>query len=215
MAGIRDKVAIIGTGCTKFGERWDAAPSDLMVEAAKECFEDAGIEPKDIDAAWQGTAFEYTGMTALPLAQTLKLPFIPVTRVENACATGSEALRAASYAVACGAYDICLALGVEKLKDIGYGGLPTMGAGIFGGPGGNLGANVTAPGLFAMMATRYFALYGLSPEEGKGTLAHISWKSHKNGALSPKAHLQREVPMDTIKNAPIVAWPLGLFDCWE
>jgi acetyl-CoA C-acetyltransferase len=212
MAGIKDKVAIIGMGCTRFGERWEAGVSDLIVEAATECIEDAGIEPKDIQAAWQGNLYDFTATSALPLAQTLKLPFLPVTRVENMCASGSEALRGASYAVAAGAYDICLALGVEKLKDTGYGGLPSMG-GAFGGPGAGLGANATAPGLFAMMATRYFAQYGLSAEEGKRALAHISWKSHKNGVLNPKAHLRREVPMDTIINAPIVAWPLGLFDC--
>jgi acetyl-CoA C-acetyltransferase len=124
--GIKDKVAIIGMGCTTFGERWDMSASKLMVEAFTEAIEDAGIEKKDIDAAWSGTCYEEVsvGKSAIPLAVTLKLPFIPATRVENFCATGSEALRAACYAVASGAYDICLALGVEKLKDIGYGGLP-------------------------------------------------------------------------------------------
>ncbi|PIZ27060.1 MAG: acetyl-CoA acetyltransferase, partial [Chloroflexi bacterium CG_4_10_14_0_8_um_filter_46_9] len=95
--GIKDKVAIIGMGCTKFGERWDAGYSDLIVEAFKECLEDAGIEKKDIQAAWLGTCFDeqFCGKSALPLSHTLKLPFIPATRVENFCATGSEALRGA------------------------------------------------------------------------------------------------------------------------
>jgi acetyl-CoA C-acetyltransferase len=205
--GIRDKVAIVGMGCTKFGELWDKGVQDLMVEAYKEVLEDAGIEPKDIQAAWQGNLYEYTAVSAIPMAAILKLPFIPVTRVENMCASGSEALRGACYAVAAGVYDICLALGVEKLKDAGYGGLPVGGGGVGVGP------NATAPGMFAMMATRYFARYGLSPEEGKRTLARISSKSHHNGTLSPKAHLQREISVEDIMRAPIIAWPLGLFDC--
>ncbi|MBA7596379.1 hypothetical protein ES703_03349 [subsurface metagenome] len=100
-----------------------------------------------------------------------------------------------------------MALGVEKLKDTGYGGLPAGGGGVGVGP------NATAPGMFAMMATRYFAKYGLSPEDGKRTLAHISSKSHHNGTLNPKAHLQREISIEDIMRAPIIAWPLGLFDC--
>ncbi len=114
MEGIKDKVAIIGMGCTKFGELWDKGVGDLIIDAAYEAFEDAGIGPDDIQAAWIGTVF--SGLSAITLAP-LRLNYIPVTRVENMCATGSEALRAATYAVAAGACDIALALGVEKLKD--------------------------------------------------------------------------------------------------
>jgi acetyl-CoA C-acetyltransferase len=213
--GIKDKVAIIGMGCTKFGELWDKGFEELLVEAYEEAIQDAGIELKDIQAAWYGTHYDDTspGKGGLTLAMALKLPFIPVTRVENYCATGSEALRGACYAVAAGAYDIAMAIGVEKLKDTGYGGLSNWGTGLgtknrILNPSGG-----TAPGVFAMMATRYFAKYGLSPEEGKLTLAKISAKSHANGALHPKAHLRRPISVEDIANAPIVAWPLGLFDC--
>ena len=120
MQTIRDKVAIVGMGCTKFGERWDMGVEDLLVEAAYEAFEDAGIQPKDIQAAWLGTVF--SGVTAITLSP-LGLQYIPMTRVENMCATGSEAVRAASYAVAAGACDIALAIGVEKLKDSGQTGV--------------------------------------------------------------------------------------------
>ena len=113
--GIKDKVAIIGMGCTKFGEQWDKSPEDLLVSAFLEAVQDAGIEKKDIQAGWLGTQAEQMtmGTTAMTLSRTLRLPYIPVTRVENACATGSEALRGAAYSVAAGVYDICLALGVE------------------------------------------------------------------------------------------------------
>ena len=129
--GIKDKVAILGMGCTRFGERWEAGAEELMVEAFEECLADAGIEKGRIGAAWLGTCMEEVnvGKTGMPLATTLRLPMIPVTRVENYCATGTEAFRGACYGVASGAYDICLAMGVEKLKDTGYGGLPNPGSG--------------------------------------------------------------------------------------
>jgi len=212
--GIKDKVAIIGMGCTKFGELWDKSAEDLMVDAFKECIEDAGIEKKDINAAWFGVHFEEqsVGKGATPLSLTLKLPFIPVTRTENFCATGTEAFRGACYGVASGAYDIALALGVEKLKDTGYGGLPG-GPNLLGTKSAMINPRLTAPGAFAMMATRYFAVYGLNPEEGKRMLAKVSVKSHYNGARNPKAHLRREVTEEQVIKAPIIAWPLGLFDC--
>jgi len=215
--GIRDKVAVIGMGCTRFGELWDKGPEDLMIDAFKEAIEDAGIEKKDLQAAWQGGP-EFTsvnvGDSALPLAQALKLPFIPVTKVENMCASGTEAFRGACYAVASGSCDIAMALGLEKLKDTGYGGLPefTHWAAI-GTKHRIIGANQTAPGMFAMLATRYFNQYKISPEDGKRMLAMVSAKSHHNGSMNPKAHLRREVTVEQIMNAPIVAWPLGLFDC--
>ena len=212
--GIKDRVAIIGMGCTRFGERWDMSPDELMVEAFTEAIEDAGIDKRDIGAAWLGTCYEETsvGKSAIPLSVALKLPFIPATRVENWCATGSEALRGACYAVAAGAYDICLALGVEKLKDTGYGGLPQNEV-QWGTVRRLVDSNQTAPGMFAMLATRYFSRYGIGPDEGKRMLAMVSAKSHRNGALNPKAHLRREVTVEQIINAPIIAWPLGLFDC--
>ena len=212
--GVRNKVAIIGMGCTRFGELWDKNSESLIVEAFGEAIQDAGIEKKDIDAAWFSSCFaeNNVGKSAIPLASALKLPFLPVTRTENFCASGTEAIRAACYAVASGASDVALAVGVEKLKDIGYGGLPDFSQlrGIYNR---QIYPNMTAPGMFAMMATKYFDRYGLSPEEGKRTIAKISAKSHYNGAHNPKAHLQKEVSVETIMNAPMVAWPLGLFDC--
>jgi len=101
---------------------------------------------------------------------------------------------------------------VEKLKDTGYGGLPQNEV-QWGTVRRLVDANQTAPGMFAMLATRYFSRYGIGPEEGKRMLAMVSAKSHRNGALNPKAHLRREVTIEQIVNAPIIAWPLGLFDC--
>jgi acetyl-CoA C-acetyltransferase len=213
MESIKDKVAIIGMGCTKFGENWDMSPTDMIVDAAYEAFEDAGIEPGDIQAAWLGTYM--SGLSGQTLAKPLKLSYIPITRVENMCATGSDALRNAAYAVAAGVCDIALALGVEKLKDNGYSGLPDteLMQGLNFSENTYRSRTFTAPGHFAMMATAYFNKYGLSPEEGKRTLAMIEVKNHHNGSFHPKAHFQKEITLDTVLNAPIIAWPLGLFDC--
>lgn len=211
--GIRDKVAILGMGCSRFGERWESSSEDLIVEAFQEALADAGVEKKEIQAAWFGTHFDEVnvGKGGVPLATTLKLPYIPVTRTENYCATGTEAFRGACYAVAAGVYDICLALGVEKLKDTGYGGLPATSA--FGQFWSLIGPNATAPGQFAQLATSYFAKYKIDPAVGKKALAHVSAKSHANGAMNPKAHLRRPVSEEQIINAPMIAYPLGLFDC--
>ncbi len=212
--GIKDKVAIIGMGCTRFGERWDAGPEDLMIEAFMEALEDSGVEKKDLEAAWYGSCVDEVnvGKSGASLSLALKLPYIPVTRVENFCATGSEALRGAAYAVASGACDLAMALGVEKLKDTGYGGLPDLPT-LLGMKNRVFFPNITAPGGFAMLATRYFDRYGLSPDEGKEILAMISAKSHYNGSMNPKAHLRKVVTVEQIMKAPMIAWPLGLFDC--
>ena len=118
-SGIRDKVAIIGMGCTRFGERWDADADALMLEAFAEATADAGIDRDRIDAAWLGVAYQEqsTGKSGLPLSCALRLPNIPVTRVENLCATGTEALRGAVYAVAAGAADIALAISFLSVAD--------------------------------------------------------------------------------------------------
>jgi acetyl-CoA C-acetyltransferase len=206
MRGIKDRVAIIGMGCTKFGERWDASAADLMVEACYEAFADAGLEAKDIQAAWLGTVSSFR--TGQPLAEALKLDYIPITRVENACATATDAFRNACYAVAAGIYDIVLAVGVEKLKDSGFSGLA-----IPESPGSDVNPPTPPPAQFAMAATRYFHQYEIPYDEGRRTLAQIAVKNHHNGTLNPRAHFQREITTEQVVNAPMIAWPLGLFDC--
>ena len=210
--GIRDKVAIVGMGCSKFGERWDVGAEELMVEAYLEALQDAGIDNSMIQAAWHSTHIDEVGVGkgGTPASIALRLPNVAVTRVENFCAGGSEAFRGAVYGVASGAYDIALAVGVEKLKDTGYGGLPT-------GQPGTLNplwmANGSAPGNFAQLASAYRGKHGVSKEDLKRAIAHVSVKSHANGAKNPKAHLQKPITEEMCFNAPMIAEPLGLFDC--
>lgn len=206
MAGsIKDRVAIIGMGCTRFGELWDKGPTDLVVDSVEEAYTDAGIEAKDIEALWGGSIFTAHGGRFF--TEALRMQYIPATHVVNACASGQDAIRNAAYAVAAGIYDIVLAIGVEKIKDEGMSGLPGMDNRT------HTHAVATMPGVFAIMATKYFHRYGLTPEEGKTMLAKISVKSHANGSLNPKAHLRNVLTIERVLNAPIIAWPLGLFDC--
>jgi acetyl-CoA C-acetyltransferase len=177
----KDKVAIIGMGCTPFGELWDKDVDDLMVDATTEALEDAGVALKDIQAVWAGTA--NSGVNGSAASAPLQLQYVPVTRVENAC----------------------------KLKDLGFAGLHP----------GKLSdkfhpiypAGGTGPGRYALAATRYFERYGLGPDDGRRTIGRVSVKSHYSGARNPKAHLQREVTIEQVLKAPMIAWPLGLFDC--
>ena len=149
--GIKDRVAIVGMGCTAFGEHWDKGPEDLLVEAAYEAYKSAGMDPDDVDAYWLGTLG--SGLSGLMLSEPLKLPYKPVTHVENFCATGSEALRQACYAVASGAYDIAMAIGVEKLKDSGFSGLVGNVP-----PNDGTHSSMTAPASFSLLAPAYFKI---------------------------------------------------------
>ena len=211
-SGIKDKVAILGVGCSRFGERWDASPEDLMVEAYNEAMQDAGIAPEQLDAAWFSTHMDDvgTGRGGVAMGIALRLPNIGVTRVENFCAGGSEAIRAAVYAVASGACDIALALGVEKLKDTGYGGLPVATVGTYIP---QWYPNAVAPANFAQLATAYRAKHGVDAVLLKRAISRVSIKSHANGAKNPKAHLRKPITEEQCLKAPTIAEPLGLFDC--
>jgi acetyl-CoA C-acetyltransferase len=204
--GIKDRVAIVGMGCTPFGEHWNKGPEDLLIDAAHEAYRSAGVEPAQVDAYWLGTMG--SGYSGLVLSEALKIPYKPVTRLENMCATGSEALRNAAYAVASGAYDLVMAIGVEKLKDSGYSGLTGSSP-----PNDGTSSSMTAPAMFALLAPAYAKKYGVDEAQLKQVLARIAWKNHRNGAKNPKAQFRKEVPMETICASPAVAGMLGIFDC--
>lgn len=204
--GIKDRVAIVGMGCTPFAEHWDKGLDDLSLEASNEAFASAGVVADDIDAYWLGTA--QSGMSGITLARALQLQGKPVTRVENYCATGSEALRQAAYAVASGAYDIAMAVGVEKVKDSGYQGLNAYPI-----PNDGTSRTLTAAGSFSMVAPAYAEKYGVDVDQLRRTLARIASKNHHNGARNPRAQFRREMSVDQICGMPAVAGQLSVFDC--
>jgi len=204
--GIKDKVAIVGMGCTPFAEHWDKSAEDLLVDAAGEAQREARIEPDAVDAYWLGTMG--SGVSGLMLSEALKIPYKPVTRLENMCATGSEAIRNAAYAVASGAYDLVMAIGVEKLKDSGFSGLVGSRP-----PGDGTQSSMTPPAMFSLLAPAYAKKYGVDEGQLKEVLARIAWKNHVNGAKNPKAQFRKEVPMEKILASPRVAGMFGVFDC--
>lgn len=203
---IRDRVAIVGVGCTPFGERFDKSVDDLIVDAVTETWAQAGVTADDIDAYWMGTYV--SGISGLTLSRPLRLEGKPVTRVENMCATGSDAFRNACYAVASGAVDVAMAVGAEKLKDNGYSGLPSPKP---QDDGTRIGTS--APANFSYLGPAYQNRYGVDQTTFRSAMTHVAWKNHANGALNPRAQFRKEVSKKTIENAPNVAGELGVFDC--
>ncbi|GGN19924.1 acetyl-CoA acetyltransferase [Streptomyces fuscichromogenes] len=207
--GIRDRVAVVGMGCTPFGEHWERSADDLLLDATQECLAATpNLSPDDVDAYWLGTLG--SGQSGMALSRPLSLDHKPVTRVENYCATGSEAFRNACYAVASGAYDRVMAVGVEKLKDSGFSGL------LRSDPPGDGTApelSLTAPAAFSLLDPAYCARYGVDPGAMREAMTHVAWKNHANGARNPKAQFRSVVSKETIERAPLVAGRLGVFDC--
>ena len=204
--GIRDRVAIVGMGCTPFREHWDKSLDDLLIDAAGLAFDSAGVTKDDLDAYWFGTS--QSAASGISLATPLRLSGKPVTRVENYCATGSEALRQACYAVASGAYDSAMAIGAEKVKDGGYQGLNA-----FPIPTDGTNRTLTAAAMYSLILPAYAERYGVDEDELRRVVARIAEKNHYNGARNPLAQFRRETSAEAICEMPAVAGRLSVFDC--
>jgi len=203
---LRKRVAIIGAGLIDFGEHFSLSLEDMIEQAYLNALAsvEKGIDSKEIEAAWFGTVYPAMGNSGLVLAHATGLFDIPVTRVENACATGSDAFRNACFAVAAGLYDVVLVVGAEKMHDE---------------PGGLIqradlkrlwmGRGVTMPAFFGLRATAYMHKYGVTREQ----VALVSVKNHHNGSLYPHAHMRFECSVEDVVKAPYVSYPLGLYDC--
>jgi acetyl-CoA C-acetyltransferase len=193
-------------GCTRFAEHFDRGVDELAVDAVTDTLASAQLDPNDVDAYWIGTYV--SGISGMSLSRPLRLANKPVTRVENMCATGSEALRGAVYAVASGAVDVAMAVGVEKLKDTGYAGLisPKI-------QDDGTRVNTSAPANFSLLAPAYETRYGVAPGDFRAAMTHVAWKNHANGALNPRAQFRKAVPKDVIERSPQVAGALGVMDC--
>jgi acetyl-CoA C-acetyltransferase/acetyl-CoA acyltransferase len=213
MVGLRDVVAIVGVGCSRFGDRIDASLVDLFVEAYLEAIEDVdkGIDPREIDEAIIGS-MSFSGEQVANLASLCidyaGIPLIPAFKVENACGSGGYALRCGVLTILSGVADIVLVGGVEKMNDI-----PRERTRLWLGSGGDTTwerwCGLTFPGIFALQASRYIHEYGLSREQ----LAMVSVKNHEHGSMNPKAHFQFKVTIERVVGSPIVAYPLRLLDC--
>src|SRR5712691_3496507 len=203
MGGIKDRVAVAGVGATAFAEQWDRDQYSLLTEAGYEAVEDAGVGLEDIEAAWVGVNYPFTGQAGTTAADALRLYGKPVTRVANYCASGMDAFRNACFAVASGVYDVAVACGVEKITDQGTAGLPIMGR------ADPVLERPSAPGLFALAASRAFETWGWDSRD----IAEVAVKNHANGTHHPKAHFRREITVEDALSAPEIASPLRRFDC--
>lgn len=199
---IRDKVAIVGAGCCHFGENWTQSAEDMIVDAAFEAYQDAGIvnPQRQLDAVFCGALYPSRGTAEV--AEALKLYDLPITLVQNYCATGTDAFRCAALAIAAGVYDTVLVVGFDKPKDRGVSG-PSVAL------NASHGLPMTPAGWFSLCAAKYFETFGVGREQ----LAEIAVKNHHNGTLAPKSMLKREITVDDVLNARMISWPFGLYDC--
>jgi acetyl-CoA C-acetyltransferase len=205
--------AIVSVGLSKFGRRQGVYARELFAEAALEAFGRLkNFEPgKDIKAAFIGQmseSYEHQSHTAPMAASWAGLLPAPAIRVEDACASSGAALRCGIMAIKSGMFDIVLVGGVEKMTNQPTpevtGILATAADYPFEQWNG-----MTFPGLFALMATSHMNEYGTTEEQ----LAQVAVKNHKNGALNPKAHMQKEITLDEAMKSRVVSWPLKLYDC--
>lgn len=207
-------VAVVGAGMIKFGELFGQSYEDMIVGAYRACLKsvDKGIDERDIEAGWLGTCIPATGfrreiLTGAGLAEPIRFFPKPVSRMENACCTGSDAVRNAAFSVAAGVYDLVLVVGAEKMRDIPSRDSLIAQTGImyhaWWHPRGS-----SAPQRFGSLATAHMDKFGTKREH----LAMIAVKNHHNGTMDPYTHFNFEITVEQALNAPIISWPLGLFD---
>ncbi|KYK20789.1 acetyl-CoA acetyltransferase [Thermoplasmatales archaeon SG8-52-4] len=207
-------VVVIGVGITKFGELWNKSFRQLIADAGAQAIIDSGISGSEIDALYVGSmsAGRFIGQEHIGAlvadCSGFSLMHIPSIRVESACASGGLAFRQGFFSVASGMNDVVVIGGVEKMTDVvGTEATDILATGLdqeweafFG---------VTFPGIYAMIATKHMHDYGTTREQ----IAQVAVKNHANGVLNPYAQFKKEMKLENILKAPMVAYPLGLLDC--
>ena len=203
----RNRCYVAGVGMTVFGRHPDRTLVDLGVEAAIDALADADVAPKNVDAAYCGSAMGALVQAETGIGQSIMMEIgiagIPVVNVENACATGATALHQAWRDVSSGVHDVVLVIGVDKAV-MPKGTVLAAGMEQFEAKLGDI-----FPGTFALIANRHMAIYGTTVEQ----LAEVSVKNHDNGVLNEKAQFNKQMTVDEVLNAPMIAEPLTLFSC--
>ena len=196
------RVAIAGAAMCRFGKLPEVSVQDLGWPVVKAAVRDAGIEPRQIEAAFVGSA--YGGrLVGQRILRPLGLLGLPVVNCENACSSGGTAFREAWHAIGQGQWDCALVVGIDKLTSLGGGVLP-------GQPDDwDVNVGLTMPALYAMRAGRYMYEHGITAED----LAKVAVKAHKHGALNPLAQFQNEVTLEQVAKARPVADPFTLLHC--
>ncbi|MDZ7887388.1 MAG: beta-ketoacyl synthase N-terminal-like domain-containing protein [Mycobacterium sp.] len=204
-------VAIVGAGMTDFAEHFELGIKDLLPMAYAECVAhvDKGIDKSDIQAAWIGALSTTDGFPAGIAADTLDLTDVPVTRVENACATGNDAIRNGFLAVASGHYDVVLVIGVDKVRETASNATFWEWSGMTRDGAWDYPLGLVAPANFALHVNRYLHESGATREH----MAMIAVKNHHHAMTNPKAQLRYEITVDQVLDSPMVVDPFGLYDC--
>jgi acetyl-CoA C-acetyltransferase len=208
------EVAIVGIGCTKFGEMWDKSFRDLFIEAGLMALEDAGMSGAQVEALYGGNMSsgifiqqEHVGALIADYSGLISNN-IPSTRVEAACASGGLALRSGIIAIASEYHDIVISAGIEKMTDVGAEkAMDALAAAADREWEAAVGA--TFPGLYAMMARAHMHEFGTTREQ----LAQVAVKNHYHGSMNPRAQFRNRITIDSVISSPLVADPLRLFDC--
>jgi len=205
------RVAVVGAGMTAFGEHFGLGIKDLLPMAVSEmaAHVDKGLDRADIQAAWFGELTTTDGFPSGILADTCGLLDIPVTRVENACATGNDAVRNATFAVASGAFDVVLVVGADKVRESSARATFWEWAGLTRDMAWDYPLGLVAPANFALHVARYLHESPATREH----LAMVAVKNHRHALPNPKAQLRYEITVEQALNAPVVVEPFGLYDC--
>ncbi|MDJ0274313.1 MAG: thiolase domain-containing protein [Nitrososphaerota archaeon] len=205
------RVAVVGIGITRFGRASDRTLQELAFEAGREALRDAGVEPGEVQFVAVGNVAGWSSesLPAVVVSEYLGLDSPGLLRVEAACASGSAAIKIAHDAVASGAADIAMALGVERMNES-----PTPNVVELIGRAGNYfwefeNFGLTFPGYYALYATAYMDAYGATEED----IARVAVKNHYYGSLNPKAQFQRKVTLEEVLSSRYIAWPLKLLEC--
>ena len=197
-----EKAYVLGVGMTKFAKRPDTMMEKMGVEAIIDALTDADMDIKQIEAIYCGHSWQGAGAGQRIMA-SYGFSGLPVTNIENICASGSCAFREAYYAVSAGRYDICMAIGVEKMTGKFKGAITPEGEDLEAELG------ITFPALYALRAQRYMHEYGLKSED----LAKISVINHRNALYNEKAMFGEEITVDDVLNSPMICSPLHRYDC--
>jgi acetyl-CoA C-acetyltransferase len=202
---------MVGAGMTPFAEHFDLGIKDLLPMAVSEMAAsvDKDFDRADIQAAWFGELSTTDGFPTGILADTCGLLDIPVTRVENACATGNDAVRNATFAIASGVFDVALVVGADKVRESSARGTFWEWAQMTRDMAWDYPLGLVAPANFALHVARYLHESPATKEH----LAMVAVKNHKHAVPNPKAQLRFEITMEQALNAPRVVEPFGLYDC--
>jgi acetyl-CoA C-acetyltransferase len=205
------RVAVVGAGMTRFAEHFDLGLKDLVPMAVTEALShvDKSMDRSEIEAAWFGELVSTDGFASGILADSCGLLDIPVSHLENACATGNDTLRNAFYAVASGHIDIALVAGADKVRETSARTTFWDWMAMTRDMAWDYPLGLVAPANFALHAQRYLHESGATREH----MAMVAVKNHANAVPNPKAQLRYEITIEQVLNAPMVVAPFGLYDC--